>query len=164
MVGSALTDASVAVPHGHYASATMATTVVPNRNAVFLSVATAVAVAGGAGGVAIAVHAGDHPVYPDCRPAFIDAFEHMARVTTRASCVAPTSGDAAPFLAMTKPDIVAAGARLGVPFAETWSCEAAASPRGCAARAQRRQAFVFADVVDPTRTMRETPGLRPPAL
>ena len=75
--GSALTDENIAVPHGHYAAPNMAITVVPNRNAILLSLAYGVAVARGARRVAIGVHGGDHFVYPDCRPDFIEAFEKM---------------------------------------------------------------------------------------
>src|SRR5215208_5740441 len=76
--GSALTD-DVEVPHGHYAAENMAVTVVPNRNAIMLSIAYGVAVARGATLVAAAVHAGDHYVYPDCRPQFVEAFDAMQR-------------------------------------------------------------------------------------
>jgi 7-cyano-7-deazaguanine synthase len=77
--GSALIDAGVEVPHGHYAAENMAVTVVPNRNAIMLSIAYGVAVARKAIFVACAVHAGDHCVYPDCRPQFIEAFAAMER-------------------------------------------------------------------------------------
>src|SRR6266851_5963353 len=77
--GSALTD-SLPVPDGHYAAPTMAITVVPNRNAMMLSVAYAVAVTEQAQVVAIGVHAGDHLIYPDCRPEFIAAFDTMQRI------------------------------------------------------------------------------------
>jgi len=76
--GSALTD-DVPVPEGHYAAANMAITVVPNRNAIMLSVAYAIAVAEHAVVVAAGVHAGDHFIYPDCRPGFIAAFDAMQR-------------------------------------------------------------------------------------
>src|SRR6266699_3533409 len=79
--GSALTD-TIPVPDGHYAAPSMAITVVPNRNALMLSVAYAVAVAEKAQVVAIGVHAGDHFIYPDCRPAFITAFDTMQRIAT----------------------------------------------------------------------------------
>src|SRR5919112_2007414 len=79
--GSALTD-DIEVPHGHYAEETMAVTVVPNRNAIMLSIAFGAAVARGAQVVAAAVHAGDHYVYPDCRPSFIKAFDAMERSAT----------------------------------------------------------------------------------
>ena len=72
LTGSALTDAAVAVPEGHYTDHSMAATVVPNRNAIMLSVAVGEAVARGAKAVATAGHAGDHPGYPDGRPASSD--------------------------------------------------------------------------------------------
>jgi 7-cyano-7-deazaguanine synthase len=78
--GSALTDPlSVDVPDGHYAEDNMRTTVVPNRNAIMLAIAFGIAAGEGAGAVAFAVHAGDHFIYPDCRPAFVDAFRAMQR-------------------------------------------------------------------------------------
>src|SRR5437763_17147783 len=77
--GSALTD-EIPVPEGHYAASNMAITVVPNRNAIMLSVAYAVAVAERANLVAAGVHAGDHFIYPDCRPTFIKAFDAMEQL------------------------------------------------------------------------------------
>src|SRR5260370_22435256 len=79
--GSALTD-TIPVPDGHYAAPTMAITVVPNRNALMLSVAYAVAVAQKAQAVAIGVHAGAHFIYPDCRPALITSFDPVQRTAT----------------------------------------------------------------------------------
>src|SRR2546421_12885673 len=79
--GSALTD-TLPVPDGHYAAHTMAITVVPNRNAMMLSIAYAVAVSEKAQVVAMGVHAGDHFIYPDCRPEFITSFESMQRIAT----------------------------------------------------------------------------------
>ena len=76
--GSALTD-DVPVPHGHYAASNMAITVVPNRNAIMLSIAYGVAVAEGAEVVATGVHAGDHFGYPDCRPEFVEVFDGMQK-------------------------------------------------------------------------------------
>jgi 7-cyano-7-deazaguanine synthase len=148
--GSALTD-DVEVPHGHYASPNMATTIVPNRNAIFLACAYAWAVSSSAQLVAAGVHAGDHPVYPDCRPAFIESFDAMQKVAVEGS------GDArlslfAPFIAMGKHDIVHLGAALGVPFEETWSCyEGGAEHCGrCGTCVERREAFALAGVPDPT--------------
>src|SRR5690554_2157644 len=74
--GSALTD-DIAVPHGHYSEANMQVTVVPNRNAIILSIAFGVASARGLDTVALAVHGGDHFIYPDCRPEFIQLFGDM---------------------------------------------------------------------------------------
>ena len=148
--GSALTD-DVPVPHGHYAAPNMAVTVVPNRNAIMLSIAYGVAVAEGAEVVATGVHAGDHFVYPDCRPGFIRAFGAMQK-----RAVEGFGDDSlrlyAPFVEGTKAEIVATGTRLGVPYADTWSCyEGGGVHCGlCATCGERRASFVEAGVYDPT--------------
>ena len=149
--GSALTDPGVAVPDGHYTDASMRDTVVPNRNAIMLSVATGVAVATGAELVAAAVHAGDHPIYPDCRPAFVAAFAEMARVANEGFAV-PGFRVVAPYLDWDKPAIVARGAELGVPFAETWSCYRGGAVHcgTCGTCVERIEAFAVAGVPDPT--------------
>ncbi len=148
--GSALID-DVPVPHGHYAAPNMAVTVVPNRNAIMLSIAYGVAVAEGAELVAICVHAGDHFVYPDCRPAFIQAFDAMQREAVEGF------GDEslrlyAPFVDWTKADIVSAGVRLGVPYADTWSCYEGGMVHcsKCGTCVERIEAFKLAGVRDPT--------------
>ncbi len=151
LTGSALTDAGIDVPEGHYTDASMAATVVPNRNAIMLSVAVGVAVARGATAVATAVHAGDHPVYPDCRPAFIDAVQHEASVGNEGFLVDGFQV-LAPFLHLGKDEIVRRGAALGVPFAATWSCYVG-GPRHCGrcgTCVERREAFELAGVDDPT--------------
>ena len=151
LTGSSLTDPSVEVPDGHYTDDSMRSTVVPNRNALLLDVATAVAVAARADAVAIATHAGDHPVYPDCRPAFIAAYERLARVANE-GFVDPGFRVLAPFLHHDKVDIVRAGDALGVPVAETWSCyrgEGVHCGR-CGTCVERREAFQLAGVADPT--------------
>jgi 7-cyano-7-deazaguanine synthase len=149
--GSALTDESIPVPHGHYAAPSMAITIVPNRNTILLAIAYGVAVARNAQLVATAVHAGDHFIYPDCRPLFIEKFDEMQRVAVE-GC-----GDAnlklhAPFVEKTKAQIVEIGARLGVPFEETWSCyEGGARHCGrCGTCVERRESFELAGVFDPT--------------
>jgi 7-cyano-7-deazaguanine synthase len=151
LTGSALTDRGVAVPDGHYTDESMRDTVVPNRNAIMLSVATGVAVATGAEIVAAAVHAGDHPIYPDCRPAFVAAFEQMARVANE-GFVAPGFRVATPYLDWDKSDIVARGAELGVPFADTWSCYKGGDVHcgTCGTCVERIEAFAVAGVPDPT--------------
>lgn len=148
--GSALTD-DVPVPHGHYAAPNMAITVVPNRNAIMLAIAYGVAVAEGAEVVATGVHAGDHFVYPDCRPEFVEAFDEMQKKAVEGF------GDEslrlyAPFTKWTKADIVATGARLSVPYADTWSCyEGGEMHCGlCATCGERRASFVEAGLDDPT--------------
>lgn len=148
--GSALTD-DIDVPHGHYAADNMAVTVVPNRNAIMLSIAYGVAVARNATLVATAVHAGDHYVYPDCRPGFIEAFDEMQR-----KAVEGFGEDSlhlhAPFVHETKAAIVEVGAKLGVPYEETWSCyEGGDLHCGlCGTCTERKEAFELAGVADPT--------------
>jgi 7-cyano-7-deazaguanine synthase len=148
---SALTDPATPVPYGHYAAPTMAITVVPNRNALLLALAYGLAVTVGADRVATAVHAGDHYVYPDCRPAFLDAFAAMERLAT-AGHAAPGLHLHAPFAHQTKAAIVRVGHALGVPWAATWSCyEGGAVHCGrCGTCVERREAFTEAAVPDPT--------------
>jgi 7-cyano-7-deazaguanine synthase len=148
--GSALTD-DIDVPHGHYEAPSMAITIVPNRNAIFLSVAYGAAVAQNAALVAVGVHAGDHFIYPDCRPAFIESFDAMQRVAVE-GC-----GDArlslyAPFVRASKADIVRVGAQVGVPFEHTWSCYEGRELHcgACGTCVERKEAFEIANVPDPT--------------
>jgi 7-cyano-7-deazaguanine synthase len=149
--GSALTDESIPVPHGHYAAPSMAITIVPNRNAIFLTIAYGVAVARNAQLVATAVHSGDHFIYPDCRGAFVKSFDAMQRLAVE-GC-----GDAGlhlhtPFVDKSKAQIVTVGAALNVPFNETWSCyEGNEIHCGeCGTCVERKEAFALAGVADPT--------------
>jgi 7-cyano-7-deazaguanine synthase len=148
LTGSALTD-GVAVPEGHYAEESMRLTVVANRNAIMLTIAFGIAMARGAQAVATAVHGGDHFIYPDCRPAFIEAFAAMQKRALEGFSEISLN---APFLRASKADIVREGARLGVPFAETWSCyKGGAQHCGrCGTCVERREAFDLAGVADPT--------------
>jgi 7-cyano-7-deazaguanine synthase len=117
LIGSALTDTSVPVPHGHYEAPTMAATIVPNRNATFLMAAVGIAQARGCNRVLTAVHAGDHAVYPDCRPEFIDAINAAARLATEDAVRIE-----APFVGMTKTEIAGLARVFDVPIRKTWSC------------------------------------------
>lgn len=148
--GSALTD-TIPVPDGHYAAPTMAITVVPNRNAIMLSVAYAVAVAEQAQVVAIGVHAGDHFIYPDCRPAFITSYDLMQRLATE-GFGDPTLHLAAPFMHLGKQQIVQLGTTLHVPFAETWSCYKGGDHHcgTCGTCCERKEAFALAGIADQT--------------
>jgi 7-cyano-7-deazaguanine synthase len=150
--GSALTDDDVPVPDGHYTEESMKATVVANRNAIFAMVATGVAVAEGARAVGLGIHAGDHAIYPDCRPPFVAAAEHLAKVANE-GFVAEGFQLLAPFLAWTKADIVRRGAELGVPFAETWSCYKGGTVHcgTCGTCVERIEAFELAGVPDPTK-------------
>lgn len=146
--GSALTS-DIPVPDGHYAEESMKVTVVPNRNAIMLAIAYGVAVSRSAGVVASAVHAGDHFIYPDCRPGFVAAFAAMQRLATEGFGEVQL---VTPFLNASKADIVATGHRLGVPFDRTWSCYKGGDLHcgTCGTCVERREAFTLAGVPDPT--------------
>lgn len=149
LVGSALTDDAVDVPHGHYAADNMAATVVPNRNATLISVAYMAGVARGADAVLAGVHAGDHVVYPDCRPEFI---EQLGRALVTGNEGFPQPVLSAPFVNNSKTDICRLGDRLGVDWTSTWSCyEGGEQHCGrCGTCVERREAFHDAGVEDPT--------------
>jgi len=148
LTGSALTD-DIEVPDGHYAEETMKVTVVPNRNAIMLAIAFGMAAAQKADAVATAVHGGDHFIYPDCRPGFIDAFQAMQNhaLDGYAEVTIYT-----PYVNGSKADIAVDGARYGAPFAETWSCYKGGDLHcgRCGTCVERREAFHLAGVNDPT--------------
>lgn len=146
--GSALTD-DVEVPDGHYAEETMKITVVPNRNAIMLAIAFGMAAAQRLDAVAAAVHGGDHFIYPDCRPGFIDAFQAMQ---DRALAGYADIRLHTPYVNRSKADIVRDGAAHGTPFAETWSCYKGGDLHcgRCGTCVERREAFHLAGIPDPT--------------
>lgn len=149
--GSALTSADIEVPDGHYAEDTMKQTVVPNRNAIMLSIACGAAVADGAQMLATGVHSGDHYIYPDCRPEFVDSIE-ATFLTGMEGFIDPDFQVYAPFLYKTKADIAQYGAQLAVPWEDTWSCYKGGDVHcgSCGTCYERREAFAIADVADPT--------------
>jgi 7-cyano-7-deazaguanine synthase len=149
--GSALTDMTVDVPEGPYDGSSMAVTVVPNRNAILLTIAYGIAVVENAEVVAIGVHAGDHALYPDCRPQFIEAFDAMQRKAVE-GCGHPDLHLYAPFIHLKKHEIVALGANLNVPYHETWSCYKGQKLHcgRCGTCLERKDAFQLAGVKDPT--------------
>ncbi|KAB2710835.1 7-cyano-7-deazaguanine synthase QueC [Brucella intermedia] len=148
LTGSALTD-DVDVPDGHYAEETMKITVVPNRNAIMLAIAFGVAAAQKADAVALAVHGGDHFIYPDCRPDFIDAFQTMQDHALDGYADIKLL---APYVHVSKADIVIDGAKYGTPFAATWSCYKGGEHHcgRCGTCVERREAFHLAGIEDPT--------------
>ena|SRR2546427_4454380 len=148
--GSALTDI-IEVPEGHYAAPTMALTVVPNRNAMMLAIAYAIAVAKKAEVVATGVHAGDHYIYPDCRPAFITQFDAMQHIAME-GFGHPELRLYAPFLYFGKDQVVRLGAQLGVPYQYTWSCYKGKEKHcgRCGTCFERIESFELAGVADPT--------------
>lgn len=151
LTGSALTDASVDVPLGHYADETMRSTVVPNRNAIMLNIAAGIAIARGSEVVGTAVHAGDHAIYPDCRPDFIIAQTLALKFGNEGFANSDFRVDA-PFVLQDKAWIAELGDRLGVPWEHTWSCYQGGEQHcgECGTCVERREAFQLANVPDPT--------------
>lgn len=151
--GSALTDDKIAVPEE--ASEGIPVTYVPARNTVFLSIALGWAEVLGATDIFIGVNAVDYSGYPDCRPAFIDAFEQLANVATRVGVEGGRYTVHTPLMALGKDDIVKLGARLGVDYSQTVSCYQATDDGlacgRCDACRLRREGFAKANLEDVTR-------------
>lgn len=149
---SALTSDDIEVPDGHYAEDSMKMTVVPNRNMVMLSIAGAIAVAEQAYAVATGVHAGDHFIYPDCRPVFIDSASLALRLGNAGFTRDDFAGIVAPFVRISKAEITAIGDQLGVPWLDTWSCYKGGEHHcgRCGTCVERQEAFAEAGVHDPT--------------
>ena len=114
---SSLTTEGVEVPEGHYQADSMKATIVPNRNMVFISLAIAYAVGKGASAVYLGAHAGDHEIYPDCRPEFIKAMRYAAVLCDWKPVLIE-----APFIDINKTQILKKGIDLGVDYSLTWSC------------------------------------------
>ena len=161
--GSALT-ADIEVPKGRDAeemSDSIPVTYVPARNTIFLSFALAWAEVLGSADVFIGVNALDYSGYPDCRPEFIEAYERMARIATKAGVEGTGLSIHAPLINMTKAEIVELGTSLGVDYGLTVSCydaDAAGAACGeCDSCVLRRKGFADAGLPDPTRYQTE-PG------
>jgi len=150
--GSALT-ADIDVPTD--GGAGIPVTYVPARNTIMLAVALGWAEALDARDIFCGVNAVDYSGYPDCRPEFIDAFERLANLATKAGVEGRALSIHAPLIRLSKADIVREGVRLGVDFAATVSCyQADAEGRACGACDAcrlRAQGFAAAHVADPTR-------------
>lgn len=146
MAGSSQTDPAVPVPVGHYAEDSMKKTVVPNRNMILIAVAAAWAISEKADAVYYGAHAGDHAIYPDCRPEFVSAMDDALE-----NCDWHSVRLEAPLLSLTKGQIVRLGMGLDVPWGLTWTCyEGQAWPcKGCGACQERAEAFAFAGIADP---------------
>ena len=144
---SSLVNPEVEVPEGHYAEETMVNTIVPNRNAIMLNIAVGVAIADDAELVYTGVHAGDHAVYPDCRPEFIQEMNRLVQIATETHVKVE-----APFVHLTKAEIAGVGDTLKVPWAETWSCYKGGGIHcgRCSTCVERQEAFHLAGVFDPT--------------
>ncbi len=144
---SSLLQGGDAIPEGHYTSENMASTVVPFRNGIMLSIACGMAESNGLKVVMIANHGGDHTIYPDCREEFIHA---MSQAMT-----AGTDTDVrvfAPYTNITKSDIARHGRDLGLDYSETWSCYKGGEVHcgKCGTCIERREALAEAGINDTT--------------
>jgi len=163
--GSALTSEDIDVPKApESAGETIPATYVPARNTILLSIALGLAETIPAHHVFIGANAVDYSGYPDCRPAFIEAFERVANLGTRAGVEGRPFRIHAPLIDMTKAEIIRRGTSLGVDYSLTLSCydpaDAAGGPVACGRCDScriRRRGFEEAGVSDPTRYTQETP-------
>lgn len=159
--GSALTDLSIAVPNASdhdfnrdTDNSQIPVTYVPARNTIFLSYALAVAEVTQANTIVIGVNAVDYSGYPDCRPEYIQAFETMANLATKAGVMGNHLTIATPLLDLSKSAIIKLGVSLGVDYSQTVSCyQADSDGRACGhcdSCHLRQQGFLQAEIADPT--------------
>ena len=159
--GSALTDASLVVPDvkqtdfsDNQHNDSIPITYVPARNTIFLSYALALAEVTQSNAIVIGVNAVDYSGYPDCRPEYIEAFEKMANLATKAGVMGNHLHIATPLLHLSKAEIIKLGVSLGVDYALTVSCYRADSEgracRHCDSCYLRQQGFLQAEIDDPT--------------
>ena len=144
---SSLLEGADAIPEGHYADENMRSTVVPFRNGIMLSVAVGLAESRDLKYVMMANHAGDHTIYPDCTPEFVEAFSRAAEAGTF-----PGIQLLSPYTHLTKGQIAARGYQLGIDYSETWSCYKGGNFHcgRCGTCVERREALAEAGIVDTT--------------
>lgn len=144
---SSLLDGAEAIPEGHYADDNMKSTVVPFRNGIMLSIAIGIAESNNLDQVFIANHGGDHTIYPDCRPEFINAIDAAATAGTYNNVKV-----VAPYTKITKSDIARIGKKLGIDYTETWSCYKGGKVHcgKCGTCVERKEALAEAGIEDKT--------------
>ncbi|WP_339879838.1 7-cyano-7-deazaguanine synthase QueC [Pseudidiomarina gelatinasegens] len=145
LAGSSLTS-DIEIPEGHYEAESMQSTVVPNRNMILLALAIGYAVSIKAEAVYYGAHSGDHAIYPDCRPEFVEKMNAVSLIANYEPIPIEV-----PFLTNTKAEILAAGLAMGLDYAQTWTCyngrEQACGK--CGACVERLEAFAANNCVDP---------------
>ncbi len=144
---SSLLSGADDIPEGHYADENMKSTVVPFRNGIMLAIATGMAETNDLSYVMMANHGGDHTIYPDCRPEFVEAFDAAAHAGTYNGVHLLS-----PYCHMTKSQIAARGHELGINYAETWSCYKGGDKHcgRCGTCIERKEALAEAGIPDPT--------------
>ncbi|HEY9544187.1 7-cyano-7-deazaguanine synthase QueC [Prevotella sp.] len=144
---SSLLEGSDSIPEGHYAEENMKSTVVPFRNGIMLSIAIGIAESNKLSKVLIANHGGDHTIYPDCRPDFINAIDQAAQTGTFVKVKV-----VAPYTNISKGEIAMIGKQIGIDYSETWSCYKGTSIHcgKCGTCIERKEALKFAEIADTT--------------
>ena len=147
MAGSSLTtDSDIEIPEGHYEEESMKSTVVPNRNMVLLSMAIAYAVSIEANAVYYGAHNGDHAIYPDCRPEFVNKMNEVSQIAN----YEPVD-IVSPYIEVNKIAILADGLKMGLDYGKSWTCyngrELACG--GCGSCVERLEAFAANGLTDP---------------
>ena len=144
---SSLLEGADAIPEGHYADDNMKSTVVPFRNGIMLSIAIGIAESNNLDQVFRANHGGDHTIYPDCRPEFINAIDGAATAGTYNNVRV-----VAPYTNITKGEIASIGKRLGIDYTETWSCYKGGEKHcgKCGTCVERKEALAAAGIDDHT--------------
>lgn len=144
---SSLLEGAEAIPEGHYADENMLSTVVPFRNGIMLSIAIGIAESNGLKKVFIANHGGDHTIYPDCRPVFINAIDTASCAGTYIHVHV-----CAPYTNITKSEIAKIGKQLGIDYSETWSCYKGLEHHcgKCGTCVERKEALQNAGIEDTT--------------
>lgn len=144
---SSLLDGDKAIPNGDYAEDNMRSTVVPFRNAIMLSIATGIAESNGLKYVMMANHSGDHTIYPDCSPSFVEAMNSAMQQGTYEGVTLM-----APYTNISKAEIVKRGAELGVDYSKTWSCYRGGDKQcgECGTCRERKEAFKTNGIDDKT--------------
>lgn len=145
LLGSSLTD-DIEIPDGHYEEESMKSTVVPNRNMVMLSLAIAYAVSVEAHAVLFGAHGGDHAIYPDCRPEFVEKMAAVSRVANYEEVDVR-----APYIHLSKIEILSRGLKLGLDYGKSWTCYKGREKACglCGACQERREAFASNAMRDP---------------
>tara|TARA_R110001583_G_scaffold2233_7_gene16429 strand:- start:14814 stop:15500 length:687 start_codon:yes stop_codon:yes gene_type:complete len=145
LAGSSLTD-DIDIPEGHYEAENMKSTIVPNRNMILLSLAVGYAVSVGAAQVYYGAHSGDHAIYPDCRPEFVQKMNDVCQIANYESVEIFS-----PYLTVNKTAILTDGLSMGLDYSNTWTCyngrEKACGK--CGACQERLEAFAENKVIDP---------------
>lgn len=144
---SSLLQGADAIPEGHYADENMKSTVVPFRNGIMLSIAAGIAESRSLTKVLMANHGGDHAIYPDCRPEFVEAMSEATKAGTYVDVEV-----VAPYTNITKSEIAMRGKSLGIDYTETWSCYKGGEKHcgKCGTCVERMEALRDADIEDKT--------------